>query len=112
MYGQYLPKKPRRVLILGSGMSYHNMRGLMSGTGRSHSEAFDGWLTSAVAKAPVERDAALTSWATAPSARESHPREEHLLPLMVVAGAAGDDRGRNILRDDVMGACVSALQFG
>jgi aromatic ring-opening dioxygenase catalytic subunit (LigB family) len=30
----------------------------------------------------------LASWATAPGSRICHPREEHLIPLLVVAGAA------------------------
>ena len=34
-------------------------------------------------------DLRLTAWASAPGARGAHPREEHLLPLMVIAGAAG-----------------------
>ena len=43
---------------------------------------------------------------------EGTTREEHLLPLMVVAGTAGDDHGVKTYTDRVMGATVSAYQFG
>jgi aromatic ring-opening dioxygenase catalytic subunit (LigB family) len=42
---------------------------------------------------PKERDQRLTQWSTAPAARQAHPREDHLLPLIVIAGAAGEDCG-------------------
>ena len=105
------------MLIVGSGMSYHNMRGFMSGPGnpgpRRASERFDAWLAEAVEKPSAsDRNDALIKWSEAPAARESHPREEHLLPLMVAAGAAGDDLGKRVFKDDVMGVIVSAIQFG
>ena len=53
----------------------------------------------AVVAEPAARDAALARWAQAPGARVAHPREEHLLPLMVMAGAAGPDRGRVAFHD-------------
>jgi aromatic ring-opening dioxygenase catalytic subunit (LigB family) len=106
------PLRDEGVLIVGSGMSYHNMRGFMSGRGRQASEQFDAWLTNAVEDEPTKRDDALKKWASAPAARESHPREEHLIPLMVAAGAAGTDRGKRVLRDEVMGVVVSAVRFG
>ena len=62
-----------------------------------------------------ERDArnnALIGWEGAPAARASHPREEHLLPLMVAAGAAGTDLGVKIFEDQVLGATVSGFRFG
>jgi aromatic ring-opening dioxygenase catalytic subunit (LigB family) len=105
------PLRDEGVLIIGSGMSYHNMRGFMDPRTRDVSARFDDWLAKAVGAEPGERDASLAAWSRAPMARESHPREEHLLPLMVVAGAAGADRGRQVLRDEVMGAVVSAFQF-
>ena len=106
------PLRDEGVLIVGSGMSYHNMRGFMSARGREDSEAFDAWLTAAATKAPADRDAALAKWSEAPSGRASHPREEHLVPLMVCAGAAGEDLGARVFDDVVMGVRVSALQFG
>ena len=106
------PLRAEGVLIVGSGMSYHNMRGFMTGRGRADSEQFDTWLAAAVEQTPVERDAALAQWSTAPAAQACHPREEHLLPLMVAAGAGGTDRGKRIFRDEPMGVVVSAVQFG
>jgi aromatic ring-opening dioxygenase catalytic subunit (LigB family) len=106
------PLRSEGVLIVGSGMSYHNMRGFNAAASRDASLRFDRWLTGVVAEEPSKRDAALAAWAKAPSARECHPREEHLLPLMVAAGAAGDDRGRASFSDEVMGVAVSAVSFG
>jgi aromatic ring-opening dioxygenase catalytic subunit (LigB family) len=93
-------------------MSYHNMRSFMTERAREDSARFDAWLAETVAEDPTTRDARLREWTGAPAARESHPREEHLLPLMVAAGAAGHDRGKRVFRDEVMGAVVSAARFG
>jgi aromatic ring-opening dioxygenase catalytic subunit (LigB family) len=106
------PLRDEGVLIVGSGMSYHNMRGFGRGTAVPDSLAFDTWLGETVALPAADRDARLTAWASAPSARACHPREEHLLPLMVVAGAAQNDRGTLPFRDSVIGVRVSAAQFG
>ncbi len=106
------PLRDEGVLIVGSGMSYHNMRGLMTGSGLQDSLRFDGWLERAVTADPVRRNAQLREWQAAPGGRASHPREEHLLPLMVCAGAAEEDPGRVVFTDQVMGAQVSAVQFG
>jgi aromatic ring-opening dioxygenase catalytic subunit (LigB family) len=90
-------------------MSFHNLR-MFGPLAAGPSEAFDAWLTEVVT-AP-DRDARLVEWAKAPSAREAHPREEHLIPLLVAAGAAGADAGRRVFTDIVMGARVSAYRFG
>ena len=111
--GQALaPLRSQGVLIVGSGMSYHNMQALKGGEGLDDSDQFDNWLSSACELPPAERRQALIEWAQAPSALNAHPREEHLLPLMVVAGAAMDEPGHHIYRDRVMNATVSAFQFG
>lgn len=116
------PLRDEGVLILGSGMSFHNMEILMRALrepGAAHrptdpaSRQFDEWLRHVLTElAPAERERALIEWEKAPAARIAHPREEHLIPLHVVVGAAGDDRGRQDLADVVMGAAVSAFAFG
>jgi len=115
------PLRDEGVLIVGSGMTYHNMRTLMSsmrggangGGADSGSQRFDDWLEQALTKeAPAARAAALVKWDTAPAARNAHPREEHLLPLHVAVGAAGDDPGRRTFKDVVMGAVESGFRFG
>lgn len=44
----------------------------------------------------IRRRAALVGWAAAPDARTAHPREEHLMPLLVAVGAAGGGRGEKL----------------
>jgi aromatic ring-opening dioxygenase catalytic subunit (LigB family) len=103
------------VLIVGSGMSYHNLREFFAGDPRVVAGAgqFDAALTRAVEDADARtRDARLVAWKEMPAALACHPRAEHLLPLMVVAGAGGDDRGRRTFNDVVFGKAVSAFQFG
>lgn len=115
------PLRDEGVLIVGTGMTYHNMRTLMAsmrggGNGRGPdpgSQRFDDWLEDVLTKtAPQARLAAMSAWDRAPSARDAHPREEHLMPLHVVVGAAGEDAGRRTLKDVVMGAVESAFRFG
>jgi aromatic ring-opening dioxygenase catalytic subunit (LigB family) len=106
------PLRDEGVLIVGSGMSYHDLRGYRTEAGRQHADRFDAWLQHAVTQGREERDDALWAWSRAPSARQAHPREEHLLPLMVVAGAAGDDVGTVPFSEQVLGTRVSAVRFG
>jgi len=106
------PLRDEGVLIVGSGMSYHNMREFMTSPDAAGSRTFDAWLTGAATAEPAVRDAALRTWAKAPGARLAHPREEHLLPLMVAAGAGGGDRGRTVFADRIAGAPISGYRFG
>ncbi|OXE36229.1 MAG: dioxygenase [Phenylobacterium zucineum] len=107
------PLRNEGVLIIGSGMSFHNLRTLLGPQGDAQSEVFDAWLTqAATAGDPAQRDLALSQWKQAPHAREAHPREEHLLPLMIAAGAAGTDLGRRTYSDHLGGKAVSAYRFG
>ena len=100
------------VLIVGSGNSYHNMQGFAAENGAEPSAAFDAWLADAAAKTGDARETALSSWPNAPAARAAHPREEHLIPLMIAAGAATDEPGQRVFADTIMGATISAIQFG
>jgi aromatic ring-opening dioxygenase catalytic subunit (LigB family) len=105
------PLRDEGVFIIGSGMTYHNMRA-MTPQGRPAASAFDAWLREAVTRSPRERDAALGDWEKAPGARAAHPREEHLIPLMVVAGAAGTDPGRLAYHGTLLGLEFSGYAFG
>jgi aromatic ring-opening dioxygenase catalytic subunit (LigB family) len=98
------------VLILASGMSFHNMRGYGDPRFTEPSQAFDTWLTAAATLDGPARAEALTQWKEAPAARLSHPRAEHLLPLMVAAGAA-DDAGESVYSEKVMETMISGFRF-
>lgn len=101
------------VLILGSGMSYHDLRGLFDARLAGAAEPFDAWLTSTLtAHAGEDRSTRLAAWSTAPGARAAHPHEDHLLPLMVAAGAAEADPAQRLYSDIVLGQRISAFRFG
>lgn len=105
------PLRDEGVFIVGSGMSYHNLRAF-GPAGRAPSAAFDAWLGESIALAPAARTERLSRWTEAPSARFVHPREEHLLPLMMVAGAAGEDVGRTSYSGTLLGLRLSGYHFG
>jgi len=112
--GQLLqPLRDEGVLILGSGLTYHNMRGFGNPASTPIAAAFERYLNDAVTQSDVHvRNQMLLSWQTAPHARLAHPREDHLIPLMVVAGAAGTDRGQRIFVDHVLNVAMGSYQFG
>jgi aromatic ring-opening dioxygenase catalytic subunit (LigB family) len=107
------PLRDENVLVIGSGQSYHNLR-RWNASGAQPAAAFDAWLRkSLLGTTPAARRAALVAWEQAPAAREAHPHEDHLIPLMVVAGAAGDDPATTIYGEQFMGfLAVSSFRFG
>lgn len=108
------PLRDEGVLIVGSGMSFHNMQRFRRDNAGVDADSvkFDGWLAETVGLPRVPREQRLLDWADAPGGRAAHPREEHLLPLHVVAGAAGEDPGRKVFEDRVLGSVQSAYVFG
>ena len=105
------PLRDEGVLIVASGMSFHNLRGYFRPETPDRARAFDGWLTKAVESEASERDALLKGWRNAPFATYAHPREEHLIPLLAAAGAGGEASGKRIFGDEPMGAAISAYRF-
>lgn len=99
------------VLIVGSGMSFHNLRAYMRPETADRARQFDEWLTRAVDSPSEERSELLSNWRQAPFAEFAHPREEHLVPLFVAAGAGGESPGKLVFSDDPMGAAISAYRF-
>lgn len=112
--GQALaPLRDEGVLIMGSGLTYHNMRGFGRNEATPVAEAFEAYLQEAVSQKDAEsRNDMLVQWEKAPGARLAHPQEDHLLPLMVVAGAAGEDQGRSLFVDHVMKVPMASYEFG
>ena len=105
------PLRDQGVLIIGSGMTYHNLR-QFGPQGQPVAAAFDAWLVEAMAQDPAERDRRLVQWSSAPAARAAHPREEHLLPLMVIAGTAAHERATLAYNGTLVGLKLSAFHFG
>jgi aromatic ring-opening dioxygenase catalytic subunit (LigB family) len=101
------------VLIVGSGSSYHNLRAF-GAQAQESSKRFDDWLQQAVASTGEERNAALIDWERAPAARQAHPQEEHLLPLMVAVGAAESEATTVIYHENTFfgGVTASSFRFG
>lgn len=107
------PLRNEGVLIVGSGLSFHNLR-MFGPAAKQPSAAFDAWLDESLATTGASRSAALALWQQAPSARQAHPREEHLLPLMVAVGAAENDAAQRVYHQDDFfgGISVSNWRFG
>lgn len=111
--GQALqPLRDEGVLIIGSGLTYHNMRGFGRDESSQVAVAFERYLSNAIEQADSGvRNQLLVEWEQAPGARMAHPQEDHLLPLMVVAGAAGNDVGRTLLVEHVMKVPMASYEF-
>jgi len=88
---QSLPDE--EILILGSGYTFHNLRHFFHPSKASiqTSVDFDNWLKKTILSSPSHESMLMEMqrWEEAPGARDCHPREEHLLPLFMVAAAGG-----------------------
>lgn len=108
------PLRDEGILILGSGLSYHNL-GRFGASARTPSKGFDDWLYQSLSlEDPKQRESQLLRWEDAPYSRQSHPREDHLIPLMVAVGAAGGDRATRVYHEEEFmgGLSVSSYRFG
>jgi len=108
--------KKENLLVLGSGFSFHNMQAIMSKTDAAIepcNQAFEDWLLEtccATTLSAGEREQRLVNWQQAPHARYVHPREEHLLPLLVCYGM-GQGAARKVFQEPVAGFLTSAYQW-
>jgi aromatic ring-opening dioxygenase catalytic subunit (LigB family) len=106
------PLRDEGVLIIGSGLTYHNMRGFGRDDATPVAHAFEAFLNDAITRPDAAvRNRLLVDWEQAPAARLAHPREDHLVPLMVVAGAAGADVGRRVFVDQAMKVAMASYEF-
>lgn len=105
------PLRDEGVLIVGSGLSYHNL-GLFGPGARRPSAEFDAWLGETLIDSdPALRTKRLHEWETAPSARVAHPREDHLVPLMVAVGAAEDEPAVRTYYETEFAGSITASSF-
>ncbi len=107
------PLREEGVLILGSGLSYHNLR-LFGPGAKEPSTAFDTWLGQTLDLPAPERTARLLGWEKAPSARIAHAREDHLVPLFAALGAAEGDKATRVYHEEGIfgGVTASSWRFG
>ncbi|MEQ9694472.1 class III extradiol ring-cleavage dioxygenase [Shimia sp. SDUM112013] len=107
------PLRDQGVVIIGSGLSYHNLR-LMNETARVPSEVFDAWLNDALALPPEQRTNALEQWESAPYARTCHAKEDHFVPIFAALGAAEQDQAARIYHQKGIfgGVTASGFRFG
>jgi len=106
-----------KLLVIGSGGREHALAWKLAQSPRVQqvfvAPGNGGTARDATVEAePAQRLAALRDWALAPAARLCHPprAEEHLLPLMVVAGASAG-RGSKVFSDRVLETTLSAFRF-
>ncbi len=108
--------REKNILIIGSGMSFHNLKTFFSNDidCSKENEGFDHWLIETCTNPVIlseAREQRLIEWEKAPSARFCHPREEHLLPLHVCYGIAcvGSPIAKVVFNDEIMGKKVTSL---
>ncbi|CAF1388524.1 unnamed protein product [Didymodactylos carnosus] len=85
------PLRQQNVLIIGSGSTTHGFNNV----NRQKAREFVDTLTSLLTQLSYEeREKSLLEWdKVLPYAKRFHAREEHLIPLHVVVGAASDGKG-------------------
>ena len=104
------PLREEGVLIVGSGLSYHNLR-LFGPGAKAPSAAFDAWLSDTMALPGDQRTKALLAWDKAPSARICHPQEDHLVPLFAALGAAENEAATMVYHDKNVFGGVTASSY-
>jgi 4,5-DOPA dioxygenase extradiol len=107
--------RQENVAIIGSGMSFHNLRAIFAGPRPELQQAssdFAHWLVQTMTDSTLseaERLHALAQWQQAPHASFCHPRAEHLLPLHVCAAAAGGAAAQLLFDAPLLGHRVNGF---
>jgi aromatic ring-opening dioxygenase catalytic subunit (LigB family) len=88
------------VVIIGTGMTVHNLRDFRfvgrTGPPLPYAVSFDDALKEAVEADPEVRQDRMAAVTKRPDARQAHPWMDHLMPVYVAAGAAGEDKGSQV----------------
>ncbi len=108
------------VLLIGSGGVTHNQEvfrrrffgGGEVGAAETFAREFDAWVRSVVTtRTGEDRVHALARFGEHPWARLAHPTAEHFLPLLVIAGAAGEGGGQRRFAGFQHSLSTAAFQF-
>ncbi|KAI1648982.1 putative aromatic ring-opening dioxygenase LigB subunit [Daldinia loculata] len=88
------------ILIIGAGMAVHNLRDFRANRASDqtmpYAFTFDSALKEAAAAKPEERREKMLALMKRDDARKAHPTLDHILPMHIVAGAAGSDVGEQL----------------
>ncbi|PCI84439.1 MAG: dioxygenase [Hyphomicrobiales bacterium] len=112
-FGQVLGVlREQNILIIGSGASVHNL-GNITPEGSPVADwaiAFNGWLEGVIENNEWQK---LLKFSAVPHYKQAHPTPEHLLPLIVAAGAGLDEPTSKIHSSFSYGSIgMSAWMFG
>ena len=92
--------RDQNIQVIVSGMAVHNLRDLRfamaSPKPMPYTASFDEALKDAVTGSAEGRKERMAQLLKRPDARQAHPTFEHLLPVFVGAGAAGEDEGERL----------------
>ncbi|KAL8732377.1 MAG: hypothetical protein Q9166_002775 [cf. Caloplaca sp. 2 TL-2023] len=99
--GQAVSKlREQNIQIIVSGMAVHNLRDMQFSFGDPkplpYTASFDEALKKAVESPPEKREKMMADLLKRPEARQAHPSFDHLLPIHIGAGAAGEDLGKRL----------------
>lgn len=88
LFGERLANSlPEDALVIGSGFSFHNMRAFFAPKTPQINQAvhaFQAWLDETVTSPDVQdAQERWANWSSVEGGRFCHPREEHLVPLIV-----------------------------
>ncbi|KAJ4298519.1 hypothetical protein N0V88_003549 [Collariella sp. IMI 366227] len=108
--------RDENIVIIGTGMTVHNLRDLGRSWGNPtplpYAVSFDNALKEAVEADPAVRQERMAAVTKRPDARPAHPWMDHLMPVYVAAGAAGEDVGKQLWTHHEMSFAWSQFRFG
>ena len=92
--------RSENIAIIVSGMAVHNLSDWRATRGNprltSYGDSFDKALKEAAESKPEARTERMLKLLDRSDARQAHPTFEHLLPVFIGAGAAGEDSGKQL----------------
>jgi aromatic ring-opening dioxygenase catalytic subunit (LigB family) len=98
-------------LIIWSGMSFHNMAWFFSQKWLEKSMKFDSEIEKILELPNQERKEKIINWKNLEWAKFSHPRHEHLIPLISIFWAWWDDKGIIDFKEQILWVELICVRF-